>query len=226
MALDPLVLKHARRVRGWTQAKAADRLGVSQGYVSLLESGKRTVPNRLLPALRRKVGLPLSALPPRDKLTLKPSHLPEALAALGYEPLAYLRGRPALNPAEVLLTALSQEDLPSRLVEALPWLVLRYTDLNWGWLIERAKVHDVQNRLGYLVTLAREVVEGRDTSLATQLDGLARRLERSKLAREDTLCHDSMTEAERRWLREERSAAARRWNLLTDLSPAHLSYAS
>jgi hypothetical protein len=50
-------------------------------------------------------------------------------------------------------------------------------------------------------------------------------LERSRLAREETLCHDSLTQAERRWLRSNRSEEARHWNLLTDLSPEHLSHA-
>ena len=199
---------------------------MSQGYVSLLESGRRPVPDRLVPCLRRAFGLPVTALPPRDTANLDPSRLAGALAALGYEAFAYLRGRPALNPAEVLLVALRQRDLESRLVEALPWLVLRHADLDWEWLVERAKVHDVQNRLGYVLTLAREVADGhRDTSMATRLRDLEGNLEPSRLAREDTLCHDSMTDAERRWLREERPLRARHWNLLTDLDPAHLSYA-
>ena len=35
-----------------------------------------------------------------------------------------------------------------------------------------------------------------------------------------------MTQAERTWLRKQRPAAARHWNLLTGLVPEHLSYAS
>jgi CheY-like chemotaxis protein len=43
----------------------------------------------------------------------------------------------------------TRRELESRLTEALPWLVLRHAlDLNWEWLVERAKVHDAQNRLG------------------------------------------------------------------------------
>jgi hypothetical protein len=76
--------------------------------------------------------------------------------ALGYEPFAYLRGRLS-NPAAVLLAALCQSDLPARVVEALPWLALHFPDLNRDWLVERAKLHDVQNRLGYVVTLAAQV---------------------------------------------------------------------
>jgi hypothetical protein len=51
-------------------------------------------------------------------------------------------------------------------------------------------------------------------------------LERARLAREDTSCHDSMTQVERTWLREHRSPAAAYWNLLTDIKGEHLAYAS
>jgi hypothetical protein len=59
-----------------------------------------------------------------------------------------------------------------------------------------------------------------------ELQELVRRLEPSRLAREDTLCHDSMTNVERRWLREHRSPHAAHWNLLTDLRREHLPYAA
>ena len=49
-------------------------------------------------------------------------------------------------------------------------------------------------------------------------------LERSRLVREETLCHDSLTQSERRWLQSNRSDEAKHWNLLTDLSPEHLSH--
>jgi hypothetical protein len=155
-------------------------------------------------------------------LNLDPDRLPGVLGALGYEPFGYLRGR-LLNPTAVLLSALRQKDLPSRVVEALPWLVLYFPDLNQDWLVERAKLHDVQNRLAYVVTLASELVAG--VGVAARLRELVLGLEPSRLAREDTLCHDSMTEAERRWLRHQRSQQAEHWNLLTDLRREHLSYA-
>jgi hypothetical protein len=47
-------------------------------------------------------------------------------------------------------------------------------------------------------------------------------LERSRLVREDTLCHESLTETEPRWLRENRPAEARHWNLLTDMKAENL----
>jgi transcriptional regulator with XRE-family HTH domain len=214
-------MKRAREARGWTQAEAAERLGVSQGYVSLLESGGRPVPQRLAPALRRTLELSPLALSPSE-LNLDSDRLPGLLGALGYEPFGYLRGR-LLNPTAVLLSALRQKDLPSRVVEALPWLALRFPGLNWEWLVGRAKLHDVQNRLAYVVTLASELA---GAGVAAQLRELVLGLEPSRLAREDTLCHDSMPETERRWLRERRSQEAEHWNLLTDLRREHLPYAA
>jgi len=122
----------------------------------------------------------------------------------------------------VLLSALRQTDLAARVVEALPWLALHYADSSQGWLVERARVHNVQNRLGYVVTLAADFASAAHPKLVK----LAQELEASRLAREDTLCHDSMTETERRWLREQRPAQAEHWNLLTDLRREHLPYAA
>lgn len=214
-------MKRAREARGWTQAQAAERLGVSQGYVSLLESGGRPVPRRLAPSLRRTLGLSPSAVPPSE-LDLDADSLPGVLGALGYEPFGYLPGRVA-NPAAVLLSALRQTDLPTRVVEALPWLALRFPELNREWLVEHAKLHDVQNRLAYVVALASELDGG---GVGERLRALVLGLEPSRLAREDTLCHDSMTDAERRWLRQQRPPQAEHWNLLTDLRREHLPYAS
>lgn len=214
-------MKRARGARGWTQTEAAQRLGVSQGYVSLLESGRRPVSHGLAQSLRRTLGLSPSTLPPSE-LNLDPDRLPGVLGALGYEPFGYLRGR-LLNPTAVLLSALRQKNLPSRVVEALPWLAWHFPDLNREWLVERAKMHNVQNRLAYVVTLASELAVG---GAAAQLQELVLELEPSRLAREDTLCHDSMTNTERRWLRQQRSQQAEHWNLLTDLRREHLPYAA
>jgi hypothetical protein len=164
---------------------------------------------------------------PREVGAGDPTLLAKELAGLGYEPLAYLGHHADANPAEVLLAALRQGNLESRLTEALPWVVLRYPDLNWNWLLERAKVHDVQNRLGYVVAMARQLAEGsQDRTAANRLVQLEQSLGRSRLAEEGTLCHDSMTEAERRWLRAHRHEGAVAWNLLTDLKAEDLPYAA
>jgi transcriptional regulator with XRE-family HTH domain len=218
-------MKRARKALGWTQAQVAERLGVSQGYVSLLESGGRPVPDRLAPRLRRVLALSPTALPAREP-NLNPDSLPGALAALGYEPFGYLRGR-AHNPADVLLSALRQKDLPARVVEGLPWVALNHPDLDWKKLFEHAKGHDLQNRLAYVLTLARDVAAGRgDGHRATRLQELVSELEPSRLAREDTLCRESMTQTERRLLRDQRPPEARHWRLLTSLSLTQLSYAA
>jgi hypothetical protein len=51
-------------------------------------------------------------------------------------------------------------------------------------------------------------------------------VEEARLAREGTLCRDSMPERERVWLRTNRSEAAAHWNLLTNLSVEQLPYAA
>src|SRR5258707_1343275 len=63
---------------------------------------------------------------------------------------------------------------------------------------------------------------GIDTSRQRKLSEYAGVLERSRLVREDTLCHESLTAAERKWLRENRPAEARHWNLLTDMRVENL----
>ncbi len=150
------------------------------------------------------------------------------LASLGYPGFSHLRtGRKSKNPAEVLLSALSARDLDSRLVEALPWVLLNYPELDWQWLMTAAKAHDLQNRLGFVTSVARQLAEKRgELDKAALLGRREAELEQSRLEREDTLCHDSLTESEKRWLRERRSEDAKHWGLLADLSPEHLSYAA
>ena len=68
-------LKAERRRHGWGQVEAAQRLGVSQPYLAMLENGKR----RLTPALARKVvaayGLPPAELPCTRGTSIRPKRL-------------------------------------------------------------------------------------------------------------------------------------------------------
>ncbi len=231
--MKPQDLKSARLDRGWSQQEAALRLGVSQPYLAMLERGKRRLTPRLVRKVRKVFDMPPTVLPPSGfleaPLAKDPAQtLAKQFAALGYQGLAYLqsRGWPR-NPAEVLLRALAQENLEARLVEALPWVLARYWDMDKDWLVREAKVRDLQNRLGFVTTLARSVAERsglRNTERVHSLEELERTLARSQLAREDTLCRASMTEAERRWVRENRPEEARRWRLLTDWRPETLRY--
>lgn len=122
-----------------------------------------------------------------------------------------------MNPAEYLLSALSRNDLEARVAEALPWLVVRYPDMNFAWLLPQARMANLQNRLGFAVTLARLTTA--DNSLEQHEQALAE----SKLQKEDSFCRN-LNEAERRWLREHRSEEARQRNLLSDLRPDLLRY--
>ena len=221
-------LRDQRRRKEWTQEQAAARLGVSQTYLSLLENGRRPLSQRLAQRLERKFAVPPTALPMAMNSGLHNAQsLVEGLAALGYPGFAHFNPRRRVNPAQLLFDALRMHDLEPRLGEALPWVAWRYCDLDWDWLVREARLHDLQNRLGFVVGLASQVAERREQQVTAEaLAVVERRLEPSRLAREDTLCHESMTQAERRWLRERRSTQAQHWNLLTGLVPDHLSYAA
>ncbi len=148
-----------------------------------------------------------------------------ALAGLGYPSLSHLKTSSRNNPAEVLLSALKLSDLESRLVEALPWLLVEYSELDWDWLEQQAIIRGVQNRLGFIVSLARRIAERAGlTEKATLLREKELVLKRSRREAEDTLCHESLTHAERLWLHDHRTDEAKHWNILSDLCPDHLSY--
>ncbi len=223
-------LRGGREQKGWTQEESASRLGVSQPYLSLLEKGLRRVPEKLARKAATAYGLSAATLPvDTNWVNVQPKNedtLAADLASLGYPGFSYLRSRPKKNPVEVLLSALSAKSLDSRLTEALPWVLLKYPDLDWQSLVNIAKVRDLQNKLGFVTSVARRVAEKlkkNDTAKLLRKQELV--LERSRLFLEDTLCHDSLTQAEKRWLETNRPDEAKYWRLLTDLSPEHLSYA-
>ena len=213
-----------------TQKQAAKRLGVSQPYLSQLEKGERPVTAELALSATALYRLPATALPLPETLAEDPkaddAFLARQLSGLGYPGFTHLRPRKA-NPAAVLLAALLRQDLETRLAEALPWVLLTYPDLDWPWLIRHAKLQDFQNRLGFLVGVAKDLASDRAEyqSAFNQLRAAEQQLERARLVRQDTLCRESMPNAERQWLEANRSALARHWNLLTGLTADQLSYA-
>ena len=217
-------VREARKKRRWRQAELADRLGVSQGYVSLLERSRRAVPRRLAPRLARVLNLPASSLPVEpDATPLDANTAAQALGALGYTGFQYHGRRRRLNPAELVLRTLRSRDVDARVVEALPWVLVRYPNLDWRWLLHEAKADDLQNRLGFLVTLARQLAERKgDSDTMQELEARERELENSRLQRDDAF-RSSMTEVERRWLREHRPAEAAHWNVLTNLTAIALA---
>ena len=223
-------LKAGRLTAGLTQKQAAEALGVSQSYLSQLEMGQRSVTSPLARAATALYRLPATALPmpepPIEGHVADAAQLARQLSGLGYPGFAHLRPRKA-NPAAVVLEALLQNDLETRLAEALPWVLMTYPDLDWAWLVRQGKLHDVQNRLGFLVAVAKGLAADRPQfeSAFNQLSAVEQQLEHARLVREDTLCRESMPAAERRWLKAHRSALARHWNLLTGLTADQLSYA-
>jgi transcriptional regulator with XRE-family HTH domain len=229
--MDGGVLKTARTAAGWTQSRLAEKLGVTQAYLSLMESGGRRVPTEVARRVARLFDLPATALPFETSST--PKRLPTnewvegQLARLGYPGYAY-RKRPGAvhHPVEVLVTGLSLDELDPRVAEALPWLLLRYAGLDERKLADAAKLKDLQNRLGFVVALARQVAERNEAfrSRLTDLRRLEDALEASRLVREETFGQPRASGRLRAWLREKRSATAKHWNLLSDLQVEHLPY--
>jgi transcriptional regulator with XRE-family HTH domain len=220
-------VRRARESQALSQAALAKRLGVSQAYLSLLESNERPLTARLQKNLASVLSLGPTALPLPDHVA-PPSgdRLAALVGALGYPGFAHLGQAPAANPAETVLAALLSPDLDARLSEALPWVLVRYFDLDWDWLVTRAKLHDLQNRLGFLVDVARDVATSQNaTNAADVLDRWWHVLERSRLDKDEPLSATGVTTAERRWFLKHRSAGAGRWRVLSTLSPDTLPYA-
>ena len=223
----PEQLRLARQAAGFTQQQGAKRLGISQAYLALIEGGHRPVTARLASSIARVYRLGPTALPlVFERIdSWNSASLAAQLAGLGYPGFRYLARRHKRNPAVVLLAAILAEDIEVRVIEGVLWLVAEYSDLDWEWLIREAKLRDAQNRLGFLVTLGRQVAEKRGNSVAADRLGQAEKeLDRSRLVREDTLCQASLSDAERRWLQKARPPAARYWNLLTDLDAQSLTH--
>jgi transcriptional regulator with XRE-family HTH domain len=227
------MLKLARNRRAWTETEAAERLGMSQPYLAMLEAGQRRVTPRLARRFKAVYGLSPSVLPPPDcfepRADVGGEEFAKELSALGYPSFAYLKARGrGRNPAEVLVEALKQESLEARVVEALPWLLLEYWDMDLRWLVRQAKLNDLQNRLGFVVSLAKGVsrqADPRNQERARALEELGNCLEESRLVREDTFLKKVNGDAEREWLRQNRPDEAKHWNLLTNWRVEHFPYA-
>ena len=218
-----------RKASRLTQVEAALGLGVSQTYLSLLEKGRRPLTDELRARAVRAFCLPPTELPLTESLydvrAVSNDELGTDLASLGYPGYAHMKKATPKNPAVVLLSALKGNDREPRDVEALPWVALTFSNIGWSELTKAAKANDLQNRLGFVTTLAREVSEVRNDAVTVNLlRGKESELQRSMLLREETLCRENMTNAERKWLVTHRPNSAKHWRLLTDLSPRLENY--
>jgi len=171
-----------------------------------------------------------SALPLSQRASTD-TELTRQLSALGYPGYAHVPPVRRRNPAEVLLVALGKDNLDARVAEALPWLLLQYGAMSEAckrWLVEQARLRGLTNRLGFTVTLAKQVAErkGETTSDAYQaLVQLEQELFRSRLVGPDTFCQSHLSQRQREWMETARPEAARQWNLLTNWKPEDLQYA-
>jgi hypothetical protein len=199
---------------------------VSQTLVSLWEHGNRKLPAKRVKQLRR-LGVELDAtLLPMRKFPAV-TNFSQEVANLGYPGFAhFVTGEPELNPAQFLVLALSQKYLDRRTAEALPWVALHYWNLDWDWTRRESKVRDLQNRLGFTVTLAKKLAVTRDQPDAVrELTAQEEALRDSLLAREDTYCNDRMTAVERDYLQSYRPVDAAAWHVLSDLALENIAYA-
>ena len=222
-------LLQARQSRNWEQLETAEKLGVSQSYLSLLETGKRKITKKLSHHAVKIFGLSVTSLPIEidldDLISVKNEELARDLGMLGYPKLAYLKSNRKKNPLEVLFLALKTGNLESRLVEALPWLVFTYPGIDWEKLYKLVKINDLQNRLGFVVCLARKLaVAVKDAQKAEFLQEKELELSNSRLLREDSFSRDWLTETEKKWLDKNRSKEAKFWRVLSDLEVKHLDY--
>jgi transcriptional regulator with XRE-family HTH domain len=154
--------KQARKDRKLTQEAVASLLGVSQTYVALLEKGKRQFTNVLARKAVVRLKMNPLALPLREpKRSLSSDHFAKQFTSLGYPGFASMRSAWKRNPVQVLLDALAQDNLEARLTEALPWLLTNYANMSNStrtWMLEQARVRNLSNRLGFVVTLAMQVL--------------------------------------------------------------------
>jgi transcriptional regulator with XRE-family HTH domain len=198
-----------------SQAHYAARLGVSQPYLSLLESGRRPVTEKLRKKLAEEFGADPTQMPlALSETEMDDDTLANALGRLGYPGFAHLDQGPLLNPAVLVLECLRKGNTDVRVVEGLPWLLSRYDRLDVHWLCNQVKLLNLQNQLGFLVALAVEVRP------AAHLAQLLEQLEPARLAAEAPLANRNMPANLRAWLRTERSRLAEHWNLLTKLDAA------
>ena len=106
--------------------------------------------------------------------------------------------------------------------------MLQYWNTDWSWLVEQTKARDLQNRLGFVASLARQMSERanpRDENRTRSLLELEGTLDRSRLAKEDTFGKAPRSVAQREWVLAHRTEEAKRWNLVTDWQVEHFRYA-
>ena len=217
-------LRQARRRAGLSQVETAMRLGVSQTLLSLMEKGERAVTLEVAKDIVRLLPVSPEDLPFSNQARPSDELLTAELAALGYPGFGYLHG-PLRNPAEVLFNALNRANLDARIVEALPWLPMQFPNMNWEWLVTQAKLHNRQNRLGFVLSLAARIARVKaQRPVAKILYRVVEALKDARLAKNDTLCQEAWPPSQRQYAHAKRSRLASYWKLDTRLTERDLAY--
>jgi transcriptional regulator with XRE-family HTH domain len=217
-------LLNARQTAKLEQIDAAKKLGISQPYLSLLESGKREITEKIALRAVKMFRLPPTSIPPKfnfeDSQPVSNEILREDIAALGFADFAGFKKKTRhKNPADVLFQAISKDNLDSETLKALPWLIVEFYDLKWEDVVKACKLNNLQNRLGFLISLAINIaVKKGEFKKASSLSTIIAELEKSKLFREEYLCNSSPTPDEQTRFKSKRSKEAESWRIFTDLN--------
>lgn len=128
------------------------------------------------------------------------------------------------DPAVGLMAALACDRIEEPIVEALPWLFLRYEHLDWTWLVAEARRRGVQNRLGFVVSLAlRASASSLGMGWFTRLAAIEEELYACRNAREETRWL-RVAPSRRSWLETRRSDEVAPWGVPLTLRPADLRF--
>lgn len=152
----------------------------------------------------------------------------EKLGKLGYPGFAHLVAEYLKSPQnayELLRDTLSQPDYPARVAEGLPWVVCEFAEaLDWKRLTDELTKSHFQNRLGFVVSLGRELaLRKQNQNAATVLSRAEKELEKLRTEEEHSLSSESRLHWDRK---RRRSPEATRWNLWTTLDASQLEHCS
>jgi hypothetical protein len=144
---------------------------------------------------------------------------------VGYPGFAYLRNRRPLNPAEVLLRALRAGDVDARMVEGTTLGAVEVPGSRLGVAPARSKRGRPSEPAG--ISGVGRPTTGRASRRNRSGEELAEQeqtLEGSRLQREGAF-RESLTDAERRWLREKQPPHATHWNMFSTVNASELANA-
>ena len=150
------------------------------------------------------------------------------LAFIGYPGYSYLLQpfERVDTPINVLLDILSYADSELRIIEALPWIILRYCRTDFHHIVAKAQSLHVQNQLGFMVNIASRISQTSDDRVPTEtLRQIEANLDNVRKDGEFLLFPIRST-VQREWIVRNREPEAKHWGVLATLKPEHIDYES